>query len=118
MDTSRIRTADAELDAARAIAQLERANTRLLECCSFDVAEMEPALAERDEAVRAITTADLAGLPEPLTQRLLRAFEDGRRIRQKLAAFYRSSDAELRRLERFQAGDARPSEPPGISAVG
>jgi len=116
MDTSRIPTADGALDAAKAIAQLERANQRLLECVTFDAAEIEPALAERDEAVRAIAAADR--LDEPLATRLLGAFEDGRRIREKLAAFYRGTDAQLRRLERMHAGDPGPPAPPGVSAVG
>jgi hypothetical protein len=117
MDTRRIRTAEAGLDAANAIAQLERANGRLLECRSFDAVEIESALAERDEAVRAIAAVDPASLHGPFAERLLRALEDGRRIRQKLAAFYRGTDAKLRQLERMHAGDPAPPQPPGISVV-
>ena len=118
MDTSRILTADAALGGAKAIAQLEQANKRLLECPSFDASEIEPALAERDEAVRAIAAADLASLDEPLAERLLRAFEDGRQIRRKLAAFYRSADTALRLMDRLQAGDPRAPEPPDVSVIG
>jgi len=123
MDTSRIRTADAALDdaalvAANAIAQLERANRRLLECRSFDAGEIESALTERYVAVRAIAAAGPASLGEPLAGRLLRAFEDGRRIREKLAAFYRGTDGRLRLFDRMHAGDPKPPTPPGISVVG
>jgi hypothetical protein len=118
MDTSRIRTADAALETAEAIAQLERANKRLLECPSFDAVEIEAALAERDEAVRAIAAADAASLAEPFAERLLRAFEDGRRIREKLAAFYRDTDGQLRQIGRFHAAAPGPPRPPGVSLVG
>ena len=67
---------------------------------------------------RAIAATDLASLDESLAERLLRAFEDGRQIRQKLAAFYRGSDTELKRIERIQAGDPRAPEPPDISVIG
>lgn len=110
--------ANGALDAARAIAQLESANARLLQCPSFDAAEIESALADREEAVRAISTADPQSLEEPLAERVLRAFEDGRRIREKLAAFYRDADGQLRLFARFQVDDPKPPAPPGISEVG
>lgn len=109
--------AEASHASAMAIAQLEQANKRLLECAAFDPAGLEAALAERDEAVRTIA-ANPVTLEEPLAERLLRAFEDGRLVRQKLAAFYCCSDADLRRLERIRASDATPPEAPAISAVG
>jgi hypothetical protein len=118
MDTSRIQTADAELDAVKAIGRLEQANKRLLECPSSDVNEIDTAMAERDEAVRAIAAADTSSLEEPVAERLLRAFEDGRGVRRKLVALYRGFDAELKRIERIRAGDAKAPEPPGISAIG
>jgi hypothetical protein len=107
MDTKRTRTDDeklvAGLDAAKAVAQLECANRRLLysSVCAPD--EIEVALAERDEAVRAIAAIDPAELEEPLAERLQLAFEDGRRIRQRLAVLYRGCDGRLKRFERINA---------------
>jgi hypothetical protein len=106
------------LEAAKAVAQLESANRRLLEWSSFDAGEIESALAKRDEAVRAISTADAGSLEGPSAERLLRAFEDGRRIREKLAVFYRTTDGQLRRLERMLAGDTGPPASPNVSAIG
>jgi hypothetical protein len=118
MDTRRTPTAETGIDAARAITQLERANQRLLECSSFDAVHIETALAERDDAVRAIAAADQPDLSEPLRERLLSAFEDGRRIREKLSAFYRASLGQMRLFERMRASDPAPSSPPAISVVG
>ena len=118
MDTSRIQTADAEIGILKAIGQLEQANKRLLECAAFKIAEIEVAMAERDDAVRAIAASDTSNLEESLAERLLRAFEDGRRVRQKLVALYRGLDAASTRLERIHFDDGRVPEPPGISAVG
>ncbi len=107
MDTRRIRADDEELvaglDAAKAVAQLECANRRLLDDSVCVAAEIEAALAEREEAVRAVAAVDPAELEEPLAERLQLAFEDGRRIRQRLAAFYGDCDGKLKRLERVAA---------------
>jgi len=119
MDTSRIPTDDGGFDGARAVGQLEQANRRLLECAVSEVGEIEAALAERDEAVRAIAEMEPDELEPPLAERLLRAFEDGRRVRQKLTEFYRNADAELKRLGWIAAAvEALPREPTEISAIG
>ena len=118
MDTRQILAVEDEIDTAKAIAQLEQANKTLLTCATFDATGIEAALAERDQAVRVIAAADVTLLEEPLAERLRVAFEDGRRIRQKLVALYRGCDTELKRLERMHAGDPNGSEPPKINAVG
>ena len=102
----------------QAIAQLERANLRLLDCPASDIAELERALAERDEAVGIVAGADPTCLDGPLAERLLRAFEDGHRVRGKLASVYRNSDAELKRIGQIQSGDPQPIRRPEISIVG
>jgi len=117
MDISQIQTVDAELDVAKAIARLEQANNRLLECTAFDVAEIELAMTDRDEAVRTIAATDAACLDEPLAERLLVAFEDGRLVRQKLIALYRGFDQELKRMERLHAGD-QACHAASVSAIG
>jgi hypothetical protein len=107
MDTRRIRADDEELvaglDAAKAVAQLECATRRLLDGSVCGPDEIEVALAERDEAVRVIAAMDPAELEEPLAERLQLAFEDGGRIRQRLAGLYRGCDGKLKRFERINA---------------
>ena len=80
---------------------LEEANRRLLECASFDAEEMESALLQRGTAVRAIAASPVPGQAE----RLQKALEDGRRIRARLAAFYRDADVRLALIARAQAAD-------------
>ena len=107
MDTRRTRADDQELvngpETAKAVAQLECANRRLLDRSLCAAAEIEAALAERDMAVRVIAAVDSAELEESLAERLQRAFEDGRRIRQRLAAFYADCEGKLKRIERIAA---------------
>ena len=107
MDIRRIRTDDKDLvasvDAAKAVAQLERANRRLLDCSVCAPAEIEAALAVRDEAVRAIVALDPTELEGSLAERLQRAYEDGRPIRHKIAALYRDCDGKLKRFRRIAA---------------
>lgn len=119
MDTRRIRADDEELvaglDAAKAVAQLECATRRLLDDSGCAPDEIEATLAERDEAVRAIAAIDPAELEEPLAERLQLAFEDGRRIRHRLAALYRGCDGKLKRFDRIAA--IQP-EPPDLRSLG
>ena len=117
MGTSRIRTDDEVVAVERAIAQLECANQRLMECPAGDAEALEAGLMERDEAVRAIAAADPESMEGPLAERLLNAFEEGRRIREKLTAFYRSTDGRLRTMERILAAETGPPQP-SVSAVG
>ena len=122
MDTRRIRADDEELvaglDAAKAVAQLECATRRLLDGSVCGPDEIEVALAERDEAVRAITAIDPAELEEPLAERLQLAFEDGRRIRHRLTALYRDCDGQLKRFERIVAIQTEPSDICSLGSAG
>ncbi len=85
---------------AHIIARLELANRRILDCASANVEELESAMAARDEAVRSIAALDAGEISEALAERLRRACDDGRRVRQKLSEAYRGANTELRKLER------------------
>ena len=86
------------MDWSKAIATLEQANAVLINCAGDDLAALETAMTERDRAVQAIHGLDPWTLEPPLAERLKTAFEDGSAIRARLAAIYRDTHAELRRL--------------------
>jgi hypothetical protein len=85
---------------------LEEANRRLLECTSFDAEEMESALLQRGNAVRAIAASPFPGQAE----RLRKALDDGRRIRARFAAFYRDADVRLRQIARVQSAGTQQGQ--------
>ncbi len=96
------------------VARLELANRRILDCAPSNIAELESAMAARDEAVRAVAALDPGEFGEAVAERLRRACDDGRRIREKLAEIYRGTHAELRKLDRLD--EARPRN--CVSVVG
>jgi len=90
---------------------LEEASRRLLECASFDVEELQSALAQRGEAVRAVA----ASPGQWQTAELQKALEDGRRIRARLTGFYQDAQMRLNRIQRVQCGEPEAHE---VSCVG
>jgi len=85
---------------------LEEADRRLLECASFDIEETGSALAQRGEAVRAVASSP----GQWQVERLQNALEDGRRIRARLAGFYRDADVRLRQIARLHSHGTRGNE--------
>jgi len=75
---------------------LDAANRRLLACASFDAIELEFALAERRNAVRAIA----ASPSRPSVEQLRKAHDDGQLIRALLTGFYRDAEIRLSRIAR------------------
>ena len=97
----------ADEPAAITVARLELANRRLLDCAPSNIAELESAMAARDEAVRAAAALDPDEFGEDVAERLRRACDDGHRIREKLREVYRGAHAELRKLERLDGAGPR-----------
>jgi len=85
---------------------LEEASRRLLESASFDAEELELALAQRGEAVRAVA----ASPGQWQVDELQKALEDGRRIRARLVAFYCDADVRLRQIARVHSQGRQGNE--------